>query len=343
MKLIHTARIQLLLSLAATALLAMTAQSISAGEKPFPHKVPALFGSFPEGFAIGRGHTAFNGSVDGSIYKMNLRSGQGETLVDPEPGFPIDNDCYKLGMRVDPRTNYLFVAGCVTGNAYVYDADNGALIATYTLPLPPESAEEYGDFQIVNDLAITKDAVYFTDSQHPLLYRLPLSRTGGLPAAVDAATAIALGGDFVNKPAEDACCGANGIVATRNGKTLIIGHSNNAQLFKVDPNTGVADEIAVISPLTGFIDGLVLRNRTVYVLTPGFNFDGVRPDDRIQVVKLDKSKLTGELLGVITDPDMDGVASGAFFGKSLYVNNARYFAEPPSEQWITKLNIRDVE
>jgi hypothetical protein len=39
------------------------------------------------------------------------------------------------------------------------------------------------------------------------------------------------------------------------------------------------------------------------------------------------------------------VASGAMFGNSLYVNNARYytFPEPDTEYWLTKLSIRDVQ
>lgn len=331
MKRLNASNKQPILAIAAMTVLVLTALSVSAGDKPFPKKVPALFGSLPEGFAIGRGATAFNGSVLGSIYKVDLRSGQGEILVESEP----ELGCSKLGMRVDPRTNYLFVAGCEGGNAYVFDADNGALIMEYEMPLPAGSE---GGYQIVNDLAITKDAVYFTDSHQPLIYRLPLSRNGGLPAA-GAATAIELIGDFVNIPPEQGCCGANGIVATPNGKTLIIGHSNFSQLFRVEPSTGYADEIGVISPLTGFLDGLVLHNRTVYVLTPG----DAQPDDMVQVVTLDKDMLTGEMSGIITDPDMDGVASGALFGNSLYVNNARYAAEYPSEQWITKLNIHTVE
>jgi len=299
--------------------------SANAGEKPFPHIVPALTGSLPEGFAIGRGHTAFNGSVDGSIYKVDLRSGKGEVLINPE----VDPGCYKLGMRVDPRTNYLFVAGCEGGNAYVFDADNGALVREYQLPTPA------GGFQIVNDLAITKDAVYFTDSHQPLLYRLPLSRNGGLPD-IDAATFIELGGDFDKTPPADGCCGANGIVATPNGKTLIIGHSNNVQLYRVDPTTGYADEIIVdLDPLGYFLDGIALRDNTLYIMEPAL--------ESVQVVRLGEDMLTGEFLGSITDLGMDGVASGAFFGNSLYVNNARYSAPPGSEQWITKLDIRTVK
>jgi len=33
--------------------------------------------------------------------------------------------------------------------------------------------------------------------------------------------------------------------------------------------------------------------------------------------------LTETLVGLITDPDMNGVASGVMFGASLQVNNAR--------------------
>jgi sugar lactone lactonase YvrE len=320
----------ILMSLALT-LLALPFLSASAGEKPFPNIVPALDDSLPEGFAIGKGHTAYNGSVDGSIYKVDLRSGEGEVLVEADVEFLA---CSKLGMRVDPRTNYLFVAGCENGNALVFDADTGDLIMEYTLPLPPGSE---GGYQIVNDLAITKDAVYFTDSHQPLLYRLPLSKNGGLPAE-DAATAIVLGGEFVNIAPEDGCCGANGIVATRNGKALIVGQSNFTQLYKVDSSTGYADEIQVDPPLSGFLDGLVMHGRTLYIMNPDM--------DAVQVVKLDKEMLTGEYVGVINDSSMSGVASGALFGKSLYVNNAHYDAEGDnyySERWITKLNRHAVE
>jgi hypothetical protein len=63
---------------------------------------------------------------------VNLRSGQGEILVPAEAPFDPE-DCFKLGMRVDPRTNYLFVAGCIYSNAYVFDAATGDLIMEYEL------------------------------------------------------------------------------------------------------------------------------------------------------------------------------------------------------------------
>ncbi|MDX1555430.1 MAG: hypothetical protein R3212_05335, partial [Xanthomonadales bacterium] len=132
---------------------ALFAQALHAGGPAFPKNVDALAGAPPEGFTIGKGTTAYNGSVDGSIYKMNLRSGEGEILVEAEPDFDIfAGDCYKLGMRVDPRSNYLIVAGCIEGDAYVYDADSGEEIMKYQL--------DDSGLSVINDLAITRSAVY---------------------------------------------------------------------------------------------------------------------------------------------------------------------------------------
>lgn len=308
-------------------ILALPIQLSSAGEKPFPKILPALTGSPPEGFAIGRGTTAYNGAVDGSIYKSDLRSGKGEVLVDViEPWTP--DTCRLLGMRVDSRTNYLFAAGCFFGNALVYDADTGALIMEYQL----NNSAEFG---IVNDLTITKDAVYFTDSFRPVLYRLPLSKNGGLPLDPGAATEIPLPDEFLNL--DPFCCAGNGIVATPNGKTLIVGHSNLSRLYRVDLATGDVD--LIIEGLPIFPDGLAMQGRTVYSLHP-LSFMGL--PDEIKVIELDDDLLTGEIVGTITDPDMDGVASGAVFGSYLYVNNARYttFPTPDTPYWLTKLEIR---
>jgi len=257
-----------------------------------------------------------------------LRTGKGGVLVGVlEPWNPDFSTCRLLGMRVDPRTNYLFGAGCYWGNAFVYDADTGALVAEYQL--------DSSGLSVINDLAITGNAVYFTDYGQAYLYRLPLRRNGGLPAS-DAVVAIPLSGEYGDGV-------ANGIVATPDGRTLIVGDPFRSKIFRVDPATGVAREIVVDPPLDGFLDAIVMHKRTLYIMTPDF---ACPPVDRIQVVNLDKDLLTGTQLPPITGADLDGVASGAIFGNSLYVNNARYCVnpvEPDTEYWVTKITIRPSE
>lgn len=302
---------------------ALPTETTVAGDESFPKKIFTQPGSPPEGFTIGKGTTAYQGSLDGSIFKSDLRTGKGDVLVDVVEPWTLET-CRLLGLRVDPRTNYLFAAGCYWGNAFVYDADNGALIAEYQLDSSGSS--------VINDLAITNDAVYFTDFNQPFLYRLPLSRNGGLPAA-DAATAIPLTGDF-------GVGVANGIVATPDGKTLIINDSFRSKIFRVDPTTGVAQEIVVEPALDGFLDGMILHGKTLYIVTP---YDFVPdPVDRIQVLQLSDDLLSAKRVKTITDGAFDGVASGAIFGNSLYVNNARYFdfPEPATAYWFTKVTIR---
>ena len=85
---------------------------------------------------IGKGSTAYNSSPLGSIYRVDLRSGQGEVLVPVQNPDPL-TACVILGMRVDPRTNYLFAAGCFNGNAFVYDADTGAELSVQRMRMPP--------------------------------------------------------------------------------------------------------------------------------------------------------------------------------------------------------------
>jgi len=330
-------------------------QAANADGKSFAKIVPALAGAPPEGFTIGKGTTAYNGSLDGSIYKVNLRNGEGEILVEAEPGFDINFDCYKLGMRVDKRSNYLFVAGCQIGNVYVFDADSGEEIMQYQLTPEYES--------VINDIAITQDAAYFTDYINPAIFRLPLSKNGRIPDNADAATRIPLTGDFDTGENLLGVLG-NGIVATPDGKTLIVGNSGSSKLFRVDPTTGHADEIIVDPPLEGlqvgvdengdpildgtFLDAIVLRDGVLYILGAGWN---TPEDDMVQVVVLADDLLTGTRIGMITDSELDGIASGALHGDSLYVNNGRYFNFPGclpdpdgcTEYWITKLNIYDIQ
>ena len=144
--------------------------------------------------------------------------------------------------------------GLGVGDVRVYDASNGDLLATF---LPP------GDVGFLNDVAVTRDAVYVTDSFNAQLVKIPLPANGSLPSE-DAATLLPVTGDF-NADREGA--NLNGIVA-KSG-TLVVAQSSTGKLFRVDPATGIADQVDLGGePLTN-ADGLELRGHRLYVVGNG--------------------------------------------------------------------------
>src|SRR6185369_16065386 len=90
-----------------------------------------------------------------------------------------------IGLKVDGRGR-IFVAGGSTGKAFVYDAATGQDLATYTLTLASPT--------FINDVVLTADAAWFTDSRNAALYRVPLPADGSI-AGQDAVSTLALSGD----------------------------------------------------------------------------------------------------------------------------------------------------
>ncbi len=76
---------------------------------------------------------------------------------------------------------------------------------------------------MVNDVALTNDAAWLTDSFRAVLYRIPLARNGTLVGQSDVQE-VSLTGDFELAGGFN----ANGIDATPDGKTLIAVQTNLA-------------------------------------------------------------------------------------------------------------------
>src|SRR5215212_5255357 len=175
----------------AALLLAHAAEGVSAAVT-WPEVIALPNGWLPEGVVTGRGPVIYSGSrANGAIYAANVRTGDGAILVPGQAGRVA------VGLSFDSRTNYIFVAGGGTGKAYVYDADTGALVQEYTLTAP-------GTF--INDVIVTRDAAYFTESRQAVYYRIPLGPGGSLPAP-EAVEQIPLSGDWQQLPGTS----ANGI------------------------------------------------------------------------------------------------------------------------------------
>jgi sugar lactone lactonase YvrE len=277
----------------------------AAPAQTFPDVLPLPPGFQPEGIAVGKGTTFYVGSIPtGAIYRGDLRTGEGDLLVQPQTGRSA------IGLDYDDRTGYLFVSGGGTGNAYVYDGETGAEIAVIQLTTGPS---------FINDVVVTRDAAYFTNSRLPIIYRVPLESNGELPSPI-VVEEIELTGDYVFNPAPTAF-NANGIAATPNGKTLIIVNSTEGALYNVDPETGVATRIELGGDSVPNGDGILLQGKTLYVVQNRLN--------QIAVIELEPDLTSGEIVDIITSPLFRVPTTIARFGASLYAVNAR-FGTPPT-------------
>jgi sugar lactone lactonase YvrE len=269
----------------------------------FPDVIALPDGWQPEGIAIS-GHKAYFGSLaTGSIYCADLVTGRG-AVVSTGPGTP------SVGLKVD-RSGRLFVAGGAAGDARVIDARSGAVLASYRLHDAPA---------FINDVVLTPDAAWFTDSVNPFLYKLPL-RGGSLPGQAQV-EALPLTGDLVYGPGFN----ANGIARTPDGRALLVVQSSTGLLFRVDPATGVARTVDLGGYLITSGDGLLVRGRTLYAVQNVLN--------TVAAFRLDRAGTSGTLTGRLTDPRLDVPTTMATFGDRLYLPNAR-FTTPPTPTTTT--------
>lgn len=217
----------------------------SSGHGCFPTLISLPDGFQPEGIAIGRAPFAYLGSrATGSIYRADLRTGKG-AIISTGPGTP------SLGLKIDGRGR-LFVSGGTGGDARVVDIRTGRVLASYRLATGPS---------FINDVVLTDQAAWFTDSTNPFLYALPLGRHGALPNQ-DQVVRLPLTGDLVYTTGTN----ANGIVTTPDGRGLLVVQSNTGGLFRVYPRTGLtrAVDLGGESLLNG--DGLLRDGRTLYAV-----------------------------------------------------------------------------
>lgn len=270
-------------------------------------------GLTPEGMTFGRGSTIYVGSImTGQIWSGDVRTGEGRMLTSESPGRSA------AGIKYDQRGNRLFVAGGLTGQAYVYDATSGATLAVYQLADP--AIAESG-LSLVNDMVVLADAVYFTDSFQPVLYRLPLGSDGALPDPAAVQT-ISLTGDYAFVPGGfSGGFNGNGIVATSNSTRLILNNTDEGALYLVDSRTGVAKRIDLGGGSLETGDGILLADHTLYVVQGGLN--------QVAVVTLSANYESGVIAPAIEDPRFDSPSSVGAFGKALYVLNARFDIAPP--------------
>ena len=292
----------------AAMLIAAAVASPALAAPPGPSRIDLPNGWAPEGITAGPGTTVFVGSLSASgIWRGDVRSGQGAVIPGTEGTFGV-------GTEYEADANRLWVAGGPTGQVKVLDATSGELLQTYT----------FSPAGFLNDLVVTDTAVYVTDSSFDWLDVIPINADGSLADPADAFM-LRLSGDFGLEPGFN----LNGIVAARGW--LIGVQSNTGELFRINPSTGDATEIALgagVDVING--DGLEVRGRTLYVVQ--------NQNNRVEVFALGPGLTSATLQRTLTG-STDVPTTIAWVAGATYAVNARFNTPPTptTPYWITRL------
>ncbi len=207
--------------------------------------------AFPEGIAVdARAGTVYVSSIaDGTVFRGDLR----DTVLAPFLAPGADGRTVAAGLDVDAARGRLYVAGGATGRVFVYDARSGALLAN--LLAAPGTAPT-----TVNDVAVAPDgAVYVTDSNRPVLYRVTSDRAGAFrvePWLDLTGTAVRYEAGF----------NLNGIVVTPDGRYLFVSQTNTGQLFRIDVRARTVAEVDLGGERLPGADGMFLRGAALHVV-----------------------------------------------------------------------------
>jgi hypothetical protein len=249
-----------------------------------------------EGVARLNGQTFFAGDLlTGDVFRGTINKGTAEKFIDAPDGR------FAAGMKADNSDKLLFVAGGPTGAGYIYNTRTGAPVSSYQFQAPPTPS-------FINDVALSQDGAWFTDSSQALLYFVPV--VAGVPSSTFMTLTLSgpaadLSGAFNN----------NGIQAVKGGAMLIVAHSGNGVLNLVDAATGASTTIAGVSVPN--VDG---------ILTKGSHevFAVQNADNLLSVWKLNSDFLSGTMQNTITSPLFEFPTTVARFGKRLAVANAKF-------------------
>ncbi|MEU4550444.1 SMP-30/gluconolactonase/LRE family protein [Micromonospora violae] len=221
---------------------AVPAPALAVGPRPDTYVVSRASGVLPEGIAVSRDGTLYVTSLGtGAVYRGHVRDRELRQFLPPG----ADGRTRAAGLHLDGRGR-IFVAGWDTGALFVH-APDGELLARRTAP-----------GGALNDLALTADAVYVTDSATGTLWRAALDgpEVGNLVRWLTAA-------DFPVAPGF-----LNGIVVTDGGRIALVADQGDGQpgterLWRVDLVGRTATAVEVIDGQLG-ADGLLLEGDRLY-------------------------------------------------------------------------------
>ncbi|MGW1885903.1 hypothetical protein [Streptomyces sp. NPDC001970] len=285
-----------------------------ARQLPDTYVVSRSPGVLPEGIAIGRDGTMYVSSDGtGALYRGNVR----DPRLRPFRAEGVEDRPSTLGVHTDTRGRVFSVGGA---ELTVHDR-HGRLLASRTAQDGPLGAPD------LNDLVITKDAVYVTDWANPVVHRAEIhgGTLGPLLPWLDIRSA------FPQFPAQYWLL--NGIVADEEGATLLVASNGTEAVWRVDVATRETGHLDLGGASFG-ADGMLLRGRTLYAV---LNYGA---PSGVYIAELDEGLRAGSVTHRITGEPFDLPTTLARHGCRLYVVNSQN-DEPPGKPPYTVSAIHD--
>ncbi|MBW4781203.1 superoxide dismutase [Rhodococcus fascians] len=284
---------------------ASSAPSSSGPSNAGVYNLPGT-GVFPEGITAADDTFYVTSTSDGAVFRGTVGSPDVSVFL---PG-GADGRTGAAGIDVtddDDRPDYLVIAGGATGKVWVYDANSGDLVATFTNGLGPDAT-------FLNDVAIADNGdAFVTDSRSPALYRIPFDQivTGTQDAPLEPFVSLD-GTPFVYGDGFN----ANGIVENDNETALIVVQSSTGNLYRIDKTSKEVTQVDLGGATLMNGDGMEMDDDTLYVVR---NRDGL-----ISKVDLDDDGRRGSVTGEITDPSFAYPTTVAAVDDRLLVVNSQF-------------------
>ncbi|MFF2852769.1 SMP-30/gluconolactonase/LRE family protein [Streptomyces sp. NPDC058001] len=302
------------LGAAVALLLVFQGGGAEAREWPDTYVVSTAPGTLPEGITVEPDGTMYVSSDGtGQIYRGSVRTGH----LRPFPAQGMEQRTSTLGVHTD-RGGRIYSVG---GSTLTVHDRAGRLLTRQTAqdgPLGPAD---------LNDLVITRDAVYVTDWANPVVHRAEIrhGRVGPLRPWLDMRPSIP------QFPARYWLL--NGIVADPTGRTLLVASNGTEAVWRVD--TGTREVVPLALDTDSFAaDGMVLSGHTLYaVINYGAPFG-------VYIADLDADLRTGTVTHRITDAGFDLPTTLARHDCRLYVVNSQN-DDPPGEPPYTVTAVAD--
>ncbi|MFD3993543.1 hypothetical protein [Streptomyces sp. NPDC058583] len=290
-----------------------------ARDLPDTYVVSRAPGVLPEGIAVTPDGTLYVSSDGtGALYRGHI----GRPDLRPFPARGLKGRPSTLGVHTDRRGRVLSVGGATLT---VHDR-HGRLLATRTAAGGPLGAPD------LNDLTVTKDAVYVTDWANPVVYRADMrgGTLGPLEPWLDIREA------FPQFPAQYWLL--NGIVANEAGTTLLVASNGTEAVWRVSTADRTVTRLSLGEESFG-PDGMVLRGRTLYAV---LNYGAPHG---VYIARLDEELRTGTVTHRLTNASLGGEpfdlpTTLARHGCRLYVVNSQ-LDEPPGRPPYTVSAVDD--